>query len=141
MMSTPTTREQFNAKATKAVPKDFLGTATEQVRFNDEKNRFEQCYTNGIIVSKSPSPKKKDDLILSFGQLFNAAWSQGGAWLGDPLEDVYEARNLEGDEVLVQRFKKGVIWCRKDGAGEVMYLSWRDWHMISRPGNNKDSIP
>ena len=51
-MSTLTIREQFNAKATKAVPKDFLGTATEQVRFNDEKNRFEQCYTNGIIVSK-----------------------------------------------------------------------------------------
>lgn len=140
-MSTQTIREQFNAKAAKAKPKDFLGTATEQVRFNDEKNRFEQRYTNGIIVSKSPSPKNKDDLIFSFGPLFNAAWSQGGAWLGDPLEDVYEACNYDGKEVLVQRFKKGVIWCRKDGVDRVNWLSWKDWHMISRPGNNKDSIP
>ena len=140
-MSTQTIKDQFNAKA-KSVPEGLLGTATESdVRFNNEKNRFEQRYANGIIVSKSSSPKSKKDLIFSFGQLFNAAWSKGGAWLGDPIEDIYEARNLQGDEVLVQRFKKGVIWCKKDGTSSVNWLSWKDWHMISRPGDNKDSIP
>lgn len=140
-MSAHTISQLFGEKASAVKPDGSLGDAVEAVRFDHVMNRFEQRYACGLIVSKSPAPKSGKDLIVSFGPLCRAASSPGGAWLGAPLEDVYVAVNAENYEIFVQRFEKGVIWCRKDGYSEVNWLSWRDWHAISRPGDKGDGIP
>ena len=118
---------------------DVLGAATGQVDFDNEKNRLFQLFEHGVIIAKVVNPTKPSHLTCTYGKLFHAWWGNSGAeWLGEPLEDLYETTNYEGVQIMVQRFEKGVINCRSDGANDVQWLSWRDWNAISEPGNQSD---
>ena len=90
----------------------------------------------------NPDIDKVSDLVCIYGKLFHAWWGvSGAAWLGKPLEDLYETTNAEGFQIMVQRFEHGVINCRSDGANNVQWLSWHDWWAISGPEVNKDTAP
>ncbi len=119
-----------------------LGAATGEVVFDNKKNRHFQLFEHGVILAKVVNPTKPSQLTCTYGKLFHAWWGNpGAAWLEEPLEDLYETTNAEGFQIMVQRFAKGVINCRSDGANDVQWLSWRDWHAISRPGDNRDTPP
>ena len=134
-----TLKQLFAEKASEI--KQALGAPTSDVHFNDSLDRFEQRFEHGIIVSKTREVRKVSSLIYAHGRLYDAAWSSGGAWLGIPLEDPYETKNGEAKDIEVQRFERGVIWCRVDGSEGVAWLSWRDWHAVSRPGDDKETSP
>lgn len=121
--------------------KQALGSPTSDVHFVDDNDRFEQQFEHGIIVSKTRNPKSVSSLVYAHGRLYEAAWSAGGWWLGGPLEDPYETKNGENQDIEVQRFNRGVIWCRVDGQGGISWLGWRDWHAVSRPGDTGDKHP
>jgi len=138
-MAKQSLKQLFAAKASRI--NQALGAPTSDVIFADERDRFEQRFEHGIIVSKSRDPRSVSSLVYVHDRLYGAAWSTGGAWLGSPLEDPYETKNGEEKDIEVQRFERGVIWCRVDGTGDVNWLGWRDWHAISRPRDNKNTPP
>lgn len=129
--------------AEKAAPVDaLLGKAQGEVILDNKKNRHYQLFEHGVIIGKVVDVTKLSHLTCTYGKLFHAWWGNpGAAWLGEPLEDLYETTNAEGFQIMVQRFEKGVINCRSDGANDVQWLSWRDWHAISRPGDDSDKHP
>ena len=139
--------------AEKAAPLEaVLGAKQGEVILDNGKNRHYQLFEHGVIIAKVIDVSKLSHLTCTYGKLFHAWWSNPeAAWLGDPLEDLYETTNFKwdsdkkeqigGDPIMVQRFERGVIWCRSDGSDDVHWLSWRDWHAISRPGNKKDTAP
>lgn len=129
--------------AEKAAPVDaLLGKAQGKVILDNKKNRHYQLFEHGVIIGKVVDVTKLSHLTCTYGKLFHAWWGNpGAAWLGEPLEDLYETTNAEGFQIMVQRFEKGVINCRSDGANDVQWLSWRDWHAISRPGDDSDKHP
>ena len=136
-MSTKTIAQLFALKAqdNSAV----LGAAKGEVVFDTKKNRLFQLFEHGVVIAKVVNPTKPSHLTCTYGKLFHAWWGNSGAeWLGEPLEDLYETTNYEGSQIMVQRFEKGVINCRSDGANDVQWLSWRDWNAISEPGNQSD---
>ena len=125
-----------------------LGPAQGDVILDNQKDRHYQLFEHGIVVGKRDI-NKLADLVCVYGKLFHAWWGNpGAAWLGDPLEDLYETTNfkwdpdrkeqIDGDQIMVQRFERGVIWCRSDGSDDVHWLSWRDWNAISEPGNKSN---
>ena len=119
-----------------------LGAALGDVVLDNQKDRHYQLFEHGIVLSKQRNVDKLSNLVCTYGKLFHAWWGNpDAAWLGNPLEDLYETTNAEGFQIMVQRFEKGVINCRSDGANDVQWLSWRDWHAISRPGDNRDTPP
>ena len=146
-MSTKSIAEQF---AQKAQGKEaVLGAALGEVVLDNKKNHHLQLFEHGVIIAKVVNPTKPSHLTCTYGKLFHAWWGNSGAeWLGEPLEDLYETTNFkwdsaaqkrfEGDKIMVQRFERGVIWCRSDGSDDVHWLSWRDWNAISEPGNQRD---
>ena len=139
-MSKKTVAELFAGKA--VANESVLGKELGAVGWDNKKNRHFQRFEHGIVLGRRGAPADKSDLICTHGRLFAAWWEQpGAAWLGEPLEDLYETTNHEGFAIMVQRFENGVIWCRSDGTGDVNWLSWRDWHAISKPGDKKSSIP
>lgn len=129
--------------AEKAAPVDaLLGKAQGEVILDNKKNRHYQLFEHGVIIGKVVDVTKLSHLTCTYGKHFHAWWGNpGAAWLGEPLEDLYETTNAEGFQIMVQRFEKGVINCRSDGANDVQWLSWRDWHAISRPGDDSDKHP
>ena len=146
-MSKKSIAEWFAEKA--AIKEALLGKAQDKVVFDTIKNRHYQLFEHGVIIGKVVDVTKLSHLTCTYGKLFSAWWGNPGAdWLGEPLEDLYETTNLkwdfsakkriEGDKIMVQRFERGVIWCRSDGSDDVRWLSWRDWNAISEPGNNSD---
>ena len=124
-----TIQNLFGHKASKTA--DVLGRATGEVFFNAAKDCFEQRFEQGVIVSKSHTPKSARDLVASFGRLYEFAWSADNAWLGKPLKDPCKKKNRQGFDVFVQHFEEGVIWCRCDGGEGVNCLSWHDLNVIS----------
>lgn len=139
-MSKKTVAELFAEKV--AANEASLGKELGAVEWDNQKNRHFQRFERGIVLGCHNAPADTSDLICTHGRLFAAWWNQPGAvWLGEPLEDLYETTNLEGFTIMVQRFEKGVIWCRSDGTEDVNWLSWRDWHAISRPGDKKSDHP
>ncbi len=136
-MSTKTIAELFNLKAQGKAAN--LGGALGEVVFDNKKNRHFQLFEHGVIIAKKVNPKKSSDLSCTYGQLFHAWWEKpNAAWLGTPLEDLYETTNHDGVKIMVQRFENGVIWCPSDGSGGITWLSWRDWNAISEPDNQSD---
>ena len=129
--------------AEKAAPWEaVLGKALTDVVLDNLKDRHYQLFEHGIILEHHKPVSRLSHLICTYGKLFHIWWgNKGGEWVGAPLEDLYETTNFAGDQIMVQRFEHGVIWCRSDGSDNVQWLSWRDWHAISRPGNTKDTAP
>jgi hypothetical protein len=135
--------------AKKAAPLEaVLGAKQGKITFDEDKNCLFQLFEHGVVIGKFDAAKLSQ-LTCTYGKLFSAWWGNSGAeWLGEPLEDLYETTNfkwdfsakkrIEGDKIMVQRFERGVIWCRSDGSDDVRWLSWRDWHAISRPGDEGD---
>ena len=111
-----------------------LGAARTPVHYDAPNNRYVQLFDNGVILGHMNKLTMNSQLICVYGKLFHAWWPNKGAeWLGKPLEDLFRKTNREGYEIMVQRFENGVIYCRSDGVGDVHWLSWHDWHAISRP--------
>ena len=139
-MSTKTIAQLF---AKKAQGKEaVLGAAVGKVVYDNEKNRHFQLFEHGVIIAKVVNVTRLSQLTCTYGKLFHAWWgNKDAAWLGEPLEDLFETTNAEGFQIMVQRFEKGVINCRSDGANDVQWLSWRDWHAISRPGDKSSDAP
>ena len=131
------------AKVSKASNSESpIGKEIGPIEFDSSKDRHYQRFVHGVILGRKNDLAKDSDLICVYGRLFDAWWEKpDAAWLGEPLDDLYETTSAEGFGLMVQRFEKGVIWCRSDGADGIHWLSWRDWHAISRPGNNKDTPP
>ncbi len=139
--------------AKKAAPlQAVLGAKQGKITFEEDKNRHQQLFEHGVIIGKVVNVTKLSQLTCTYGKLFSAWWGNSDAkWLGEPLEDLYETTNLkwdssakkriEGDKIMVQRFEHGVSWCRSDGSDNVQFLSWRDWHAISLPGDDSDKHP
>ena len=129
--------------AEKAKPLEtVLGKALTDVVLDNQKDRHYQLFEHGIILEHRKPVSKLSHLTCTYGKLFHIWWgNKGGEWVGAPLEDLYETTNFAGDQIMVQRFEHGVIWCRSDGSDDVHWLSWRDWHAIARPGNKKDTAP
>ena len=132
-MSAKTPAQIFNKKA-----KEFesdLGAAVSGVTYDAQKNRFYQLFERGVILGLMKKGSTMDEkLICVHGKLFHAWWNfKESEWLGNPLEDLFRKNNREGQEIMVQRFENGVIYCRSDGVGDVQWLSWHDWHVISHP--------
>jgi hypothetical protein len=139
-MSKKTVAELFAEKV--AANEASLGKELGAVEWDNQKNRHFQRFERGIVLGCHNAPANIADLICTHGRLFAAWWNQPGAvWLGEPLEDLYETTNYDGFTIMVQRFEKGVIWCRSDGSEDVNWLSWRDWHAISKPGDKKSDHP
>ena len=83
-----------------------------------------------------------ENLICVYGKLYHAWWSDKDAgWLGKPLEDTFKKKDKAGHDIMVQRFENGVIYCRADGGNDVQWLSWHDWHAISKPKDFSDKHP
>ena len=119
-----------------------LGVAISDVYFDAPNNRYVQLFEHGVILGHMKKLTMDDKLICVYGKLFHAWWDNKGAeWLGKPLEDLFRKTNAEGYEIMVQRFENGVINCRSDGGNDVQWLSWHDWHAISRPGDTKNTPP
>ena len=139
-MSTKTVAQLFHDKQAKYAAE--LGKALGPVEFDNKNNRHVQRFENGVILGHLNKLKIKKELICVHGKLFHAWWEKSdAAWLGEPLEDIFKTTNAEGYEILVQRFKKGVINCRADGVNDVQWLSWHDWRAISKPGAKGDTAP
>lgn len=149
-MSKKSIAEWFAEKATPV--EALLGKAQGEVILDNNKNRHYQLFEHGVLIGKVVDVTKLSHLTCTYGKLFSAWWGNLGAdWLGEPLEDLYETTNLkwdfsakkriEGDKIMVQRFEHGVGWCRSDGSDNVQFLSWRDWHAISLPGDDSDKHP
>ena len=100
--------------AEKAAPVDaLLGKAQGKVILDNKKNRHYQLFEHGVIIGKVVDVTKLSHLTCTYGKLVHAWWGNpGAAWLGEPLEDLYETTNAEGFQIMVQRFEKGVINCR-----------------------------
>ena len=110
-----------------------LGKAAGEIETDVPRERIFQRFQHGVVIGRLNHVNSPDDLIVSYGKLYEAWWDQPNAnWLGMPLEDPYEASGRDGS-IMVQRFSEGVIWCRSDGSGDVHRLSWRDWSAISHP--------
>lgn len=119
-----------------------LGKAISDVDFKSQQDCHVQRFENGVILGYMKDLTMDDKLICVYGKLFHAWWNkQEAEWLGKPLEDIFMKKNREGYEIMVQRFENGVINCRSDGGNDVQWLSWHDWHAISCPGDNEDSVP
>ena len=139
-MSRKTIAQLFGDKAAQNTA--VLGNPLGKIEFDSEKDRHFQRFEHGILLGRFNNLASLSDLLCIHGMPFDSWWEKpGAAWLGDPLEDLYETKNFEGADIAVQRFENGVMWGRSDGTGEVHWLSWRDWHAISRPGDNKKSPP
>lgn len=118
-----------------------LGSPVGPVEFDNDKNRHFQRFEHGVIWGKFNNITSPSDLICSYGRLFDESANPAASWLGQAIEDPYESSDFHENELLVQRFEHGVIWCLKNGEGNACFLSWRDWHAISRPCDNESSIP
>ena len=119
-----------------------LGVAVSDVYFDAPNNRYVQMFEHGVILGYMKKLTMDDNLICVYGKLFHAWWNNKGAeWLGKPLEDPFKKTNLDGYEIIVQRFENGVIYCRADGGDDVLWLSWHDWHAISHPKDVSNDHP
>ena len=86
-----------------------LGAALGEVVLDNRKDIHYQLFEHGIVLSKDRDIDKVSDLVCIYGKLFHAWWGvSGAAWLGKPLEDLYETTNAEGFQIMVQRFEH--VW-------------------------------
>ena len=141
-MSKKTLPDLFADKAAKSGQE--LGKARGEIIFDNAKNRHYQLFEHGVIIDLADKVGSKPKLVCSYGILFDQWWEKdNAAWLGNPLEDVYETTDRQGITIKVQRFDNGVIWAPNCGRvdGGVGWLSWRDWHAISRQGDDSDKHP
>ena len=141
-MSSNSISQLFKKKAAKL--KSELGAVCSDKGpyFDGPGDRYVQLFEHGVILGNMKKLTMDKNLICVYGKLFHTWWpNKDAGWLGKPLEDTFKKKDKAGHDIMVQRFENGVIWCRTDGGDDVRWLSWHDWHAISKPKDFSDKHP